>query len=195
MTWRFVAGIIGAAVGSVALVSAGWWAGEQGQLDSTVPDAVAAGFAYDMATHHMQAVELAELVTERTRDPEIRVLARDVALTQQAQIGQMRGWLDAWGLPPTSTAPAMEWMAMDGPMPGLATEDELASLRAAEGVDADRLFLELLIEHHQGGLHMAEVASASTSIPYVADAATSMALAQRSEIEALQQKLDELGPT
>src|SRR5918992_1175568 len=69
-----------------------------------------AGFARDMMVHHAQAVEMAEIVRDKTESEEIRTLAADIALTQQAQIGQMQGWLQVWDLPPTGTVPAMSWM-------------------------------------------------------------------------------------
>lgn len=150
-----------------------------------VVGSVDAGFAYDMSRHHSQAVELAELATQRTTDPAVRTLARDVALTQQSQVGQMRGWLDAWGLPATTTEEPMAWMGMAGPMPGLASVDEVDALTASSGTDADRLFLELLIRHHQGGIEMAAVAADEATEPYVAALAESMVAAQTAEIEAM----------
>jgi uncharacterized protein (DUF305 family) len=83
-----------------------------------------------MMVHHAQAVEMAEIVRDRTEDPQIRILASDIALTQQAQIGQMQGWLEVWGLPLTGTQKPMAWMGspMDGPMPGMATPEEIDRL-------------------------------------------------------------------
>lgn len=150
-----------------------------------VAGSVDAGFAYDMSRHHAQAVELAELATDRTTDPAVRTLARDVALTQQSQIGQMRGWLDAWGLPATTTEEPMAWMGMAGPMPGLASVDEVDELRASSGIDADRLFLDLLIRHHRGGVEMAMPAAEQATEPYVVALAESMVAAQTAEIEAM----------
>jgi uncharacterized protein (DUF305 family) len=57
-----------------------------------------AGFARDMTVHHAQAVEMSEIVRDRTESEQMRTLATDIALTQQAQIGRMGGWLDVWGL-------------------------------------------------------------------------------------------------
>ncbi|HMN29918.1 MAG TPA: DUF305 domain-containing protein, partial [Caldilineaceae bacterium] len=57
------------------------------------------GFARDMAMHHAQAVNLAMLLRDRSDDEEMRQLALDILLTQQAQIGMMQGWLAVWGLP------------------------------------------------------------------------------------------------
>lgn len=153
------------------------------------------GFARDMGIHHGQGVELAELVRDRTDDETIRRLAPDIALTQQSQIGQMRGWLDTWGRPPTSVEPPMQWMGHPAgqPMPGLATDEEIEALTAATGVEAETLFLELMIRHHQGGLHMAEAAAADASEPFVRALATGMIESQTAEIERMTDLLAERG--
>lgn len=187
--WAVVA--IAAAISAVALVLVGAWSASR-RDDPVEPSAVDTGFAYDMSNHHAQAVELAELVSERTEDPQVRVMARDVSLTQQAQIGQMRGWLDGWGAPATTTNPAMAWMGMSDPMPGMASDEEVRQLTAADGIEADRLFLELMIRHHQGGLHMAEAAAADAEVTYVRQGAESMMSAQRAEIDAMTQMLTEI---
>lgn len=86
-------------VSLAVIVLAAVWLGtlvRPGPPGDTSPEA---GFARDMLVHHAQAVEMAELVRFRTQDPVVRALATDIALTQQAQIGQVRGWLDVWGLP------------------------------------------------------------------------------------------------
>lgn len=84
-----------------------------------------------MADHHAQAVELSRIVLGRTGDPTIRTLATDILLTSRPQIGMMQGWLDVWGLPLAGWGPRMAWMghAMGGPMPGMATAEEIASPR------------------------------------------------------------------
>ena len=107
----------GAVLVAVAAVG-GWAARPDGPPADTSADV---GFARAMADHHAQAVEMAELVRFRTNDPEIRLLATDIVLTQQAQIGQMRGWLEAWGRPMTGRGDAMAWMGHGpGAMPGMA---------------------------------------------------------------------------
>jgi len=93
-------------------------------------DSAEAGFARDMIVHHGQAVQMAEIVRDRTQSDAIRLLAADISLTQQAQVGIMQGWLQVWGLPITGTEPAMAWMGhpTEGLMPGMASPDELDSL-------------------------------------------------------------------
>jgi len=125
-----------------------------------------AGFARDMATHHAQAVEMAFVVRDASQDRDLRALAYDIIVTQSAQRGVFMGWLQQWGLSQASAAPRMAWMpghasapvAPAGAAPlmhGMATDEELAQLRAATGSNAEGLFLQLMIRHHEGGLIMA----------------------------------------
>ena len=93
-------------------------------------DSAEAGFARDMIVHHAQAVQMAEIIRDKTKSDSMRLLALDISLTQQAQIGIMQGWLQVWGLRVTGLKPAMAWMGhpSDGLMPGMATPDELDRL-------------------------------------------------------------------
>lgn len=150
-----------------------------------------AGFARDMMMHHAQAVDMATLIRDRTEDPEMRQLALDIMLTQQAQIGQMQGWLAVWQYPIASTDPAMMWMDMPatGGMPGMATQAQLNELRDLQGVEADGLFLQLMIAHHRGGVLMGEAALERANSPEVRALAQSIVDAQTSEIAAMQDLL------
>ena len=84
---------------------------------------VEAGFARDMSVHHAQAVAMAEAIRDRTTDPDLKLLATDIALGQQGQIGRMSGWLDEWGLNQTSTATPMAWIRSDNLLAGPAGSD------------------------------------------------------------------------
>ena len=64
-------------------------------------DSVDAGFSRDMAVHHLQGVEMANIALDRSTDPEVRQLAFDISATQTNQVGRMQGWLVLWGLPLT----------------------------------------------------------------------------------------------
>ena len=166
-----------------------------------------AGFARDMQAHHGQAVELSRLVRDRTDDEEVRVVALDILLTQQNQIGQMTGWLETWGLPQSSGREPMAWMAGDhghggsgsdgatgfAAMPGWVSTEDLARLTAAEGEEAERLYLELMIPHHQGGVEMAEMALDQVQAPAVRDLAQAIVTSQEAEITVLESMLAERG--
>lgn len=139
-------------------------------------DSAEAGFARDMATHHAQAVEMAFVIRDATSDAALRALADDIIVTQSAQRGMFMAWLQMWGLPQAATGPRMAWMpsAHSGDasaiphahgagaaaglplMAGMATDAELDLLRLATGRNAEILFLQLMIRHHEGGILMAK---------------------------------------
>lgn len=169
----------------------GYWAGLN-QSSGPGEDSADVGFARDMMIHHAQAVNMATLIRERTDDVDLRQLALDIMLTQQAQIGQMQGWLTAWGYPIARTEPAMAWMGMpvSGLMPGMATPEQLNQLRSLEGRDAEALFLELMIHHHRSGVDMAEAAVNRASRPEVRALAQAMVEGQLSEIDFMQTLLE-----
>jgi len=147
-----------------------------------------AGFARDMAVHHAQAVEMAELVRFRTEDPAVRTLATDIALTQQSQIGQVRGWLEQWGLPFTRSGPAMAWMGhpATGAMPGMAAPAEVRAIAAASPARADVLFLRAMIPHHRAAVAMAEAVLGMTDRPEVRRLAAGIVAGQQSEIAVME---------
>lgn len=192
-----VAALVAAAAGlAVGLLVAG------GMLRTPAPAEGSAdvGFARDMQAHHAQAVEMAVLVRERSTDPELRQVALDIELSQQQQQGQMYGWLAVWGRGQTTAAAPMAWAGDhghgsatatddDAPMPGMATPEQLADLRAAEGSEAERLFLELMIAHHQGGVAMAKEALARAEHPAVLRLAQAVVDSQTAEIAVLEDLL------
>jgi uncharacterized protein (DUF305 family) len=159
-----------------------------------------AGFARDMATHHAQAVEMSFVIRDKSGDQELRVLAYDIIVTQSTQRGVFMGWLQEWGLPQASTRPRMAWMpghaqmtpaAGTGPvlMHGMATEAELQRLRAATGRDAEVLFLQLMIRHHEGGVLMARAVRDLSRRRDVVQMATSIDEGQRVEIATMTEML------
>ena len=170
---------------------AGCSAGATAALLVTRPpgeDSAEVGFARDMMVHHAQAVQMAEIVRDRTHSDAMRLLVLDISLTQQAQIGIMQGWLQAWGLPITGTEPAMSWMGhpMDGPMPGMASPEEIALLSKAPPEEVDRLFFRLMIAHHQAALPMAEAILERTDRPEIRQLAESIEASQRAEIQLME---------
>ena len=195
MTLRRVAVVLAVAVaviaGSVAATLV-WGAGPQRPADGSVD----VGFARDMSVHHAQAVGMAGLILDRTENDTIRTLASDIMLTQQAQIGQMHGWLDLWDQPKTTVGSRMAWMSQDGRgtegrMPGMATPEELDRLRGADGDEAERLFLELMIDHHSAGVTMAAAAAADASSSDVRRLAEAMVTGQQAEISVMAELLEE----
>lgn len=158
-------------------------------------DSAEAGFARDMIVHHAQAVEMSEIIRPKTENDRVRTLATDITLTQQAQIGQMQGWLNLWGLPVAGSEPAMTWMGMstEGRMPGMASQEEINRLRDLPPEEADRLFLQLMIPHHEAAIPMSDAVLERTSDPTVERLANAVVSSQEAEISIMQEMLRNMG--
>lgn len=166
-----------------------------------------AGFARDMAIHHSQAVEMAFIVRDASEDEQIRQLAYDIIVTQTAQRGIFMGWLQQWGLDQSSARPPMAWMADHphaaaatpvpgskyGAMPGMASEEELNRLRGLKGKDAEILFLQLMIRHHEGGVDMADGLLALGDREEVLTMARHISTGQAGEITLMTEMLEARG--
>jgi uncharacterized protein (DUF305 family) len=149
-------------------------------------------FARDMAAHHAQAVEMATIIRDRTANEELRYFTLDMILTQQAQIGQMQGWLAVWQQPLAVAEPPMDG---HGEQMGMATAEQINTLRTLPVDQAEERFLQLMIRHHQGALLMAEDVLVSTSRPEVVRLATAIKDGQNSEIRFMEKRLTERGAT
>lgn len=166
-----------------------------GSSGTKVPsaDSADAGFARDMAVHHQQAVEMSYIVRDRTDNVEVRRLAYDIAQTQANQRGMLLGWLDLWELPKVSSDAPMTWMGMgdmasgkDGAlMPGMATNTEMKKLNTLNGKQAEVFYLQLMTDHHKGGIHMAEGCVAKCTVGVEKKLAQGMVDAQQSEIQLM----------
>ncbi|MEU2284037.1 DUF305 domain-containing protein [Streptomyces sp. NPDC013178] len=175
-------------------------AGDNG-ADVPSADSADAGFARDMAVHHQQAVEMSYIVRDRTRDEDVRRLAYDIAQTQANQRGMLIGWLDLWGLPKVSSREPMAWMGMSGMasgedgalMPGMATDAEMKKLGTLNGKQAEVFFLQLMTDHHKGGIHMAEGCVAKCTVGVEKRLAQGMVEAQESELRLMADLLKERG--
>ncbi len=160
---------------------------------SPADDSAEAGFARDMTAHHAQAVAMGILAAKNGHSHEVRTIGEDVAMTQQGQIGIMSQWLRDWGLNLNGTAKPMAWMP-DGDkalingnlMPGMATQAEMEALQKATGKEFDRLFLDMMIKHHLGGVHMVDAVLADSTDPDVTWLAKGMKAGQTAEISDMQ---------
>ena len=153
------------------------------------------GFLHDMRDHHDQAVQMGYMyLALPDTDPALRTVARSIISGQSIDIGRMIQLLRSMNAPEASeTNEAMAWMGMPTPvdqMPGMATEAEIEELAASSGAAADQLFVELMSEHHRGGIHMAEVAAADAANEDVRSMAAAMAASQAEEIGELERLID-----
>ncbi|WP_344482935.1 DUF305 domain-containing protein [Nonomuraea monospora] len=178
--------------------------GRDGTPGDTSPEA---GFARDMATHHAQAVDMAFIVRDKGPAREIRSLAFDIINTQSNQRGMFQGWLQQWKLSQATDQRPMAWMsghghgatpaatpaATPGVMPGMASADELTKLKQARGTQAEVLFLQLMIRHHEGGVQMAEGLLKLSTRSEVVSMAQKIVDGQSGEIKLMTELLKQRG--
>ena len=173
----------------------GWFIGQR--EDTPGPASVDAGFYQDMIAHHDQARTMALIELERGVDATVRSFAQEIIIFQQYEIGLMDQSLAGWGLGRADREPeAMGWMGMPveyDAMPGLATQEQLAELRGSSGAEADKIFLELMAEHHRGGVHMASYAANRANDAGVRRLAARMARNQAVEVNEFSQTAARLG--
>jgi uncharacterized protein (DUF305 family) len=168
-------------------------------------------FLQHMLVHHAQAVEMVELLRTRAQDQRVRLLGERIALSQAGEMEQMQGWLTDRGLAledPGLHAEhgggghaghdghAMPAADLDRPiMPGMLSPAQMAALAAASGPAFDRLFLQGMIQHHQGALDMVDALLArrgAAEDPWLSDFASSVVADQSAEILRMQSVLSDL---
>jgi uncharacterized protein (DUF305 family) len=156
-----------------------------------------AAFMQRMIAHHRQALEMTALVPARAEGAIVERLAGRIEASQVAEIDQMRRWLEARGAPVPRPGGHDDHDAAEhgGAMPGMLTGEEMERLAAASGADFDRLFLTLMIRHHEGALAMVADLFATEGAgqePDVFRLASDVDADQRAEIARMQQVLTTL---
>ncbi|NMH95579.1 DUF305 domain-containing protein, partial [Pseudonocardia bannensis] len=166
-------------------------------------------FAGGMIVHHRQALEMSRLVPDRSTNPQVADLARRIEAAQGPEIATMGAMLERWGADEavhTDHDPmdhsgtdfeSMDHGAMDDMDhggadhggadhgDGMMTAEEMAQLDRSSGPEFDRLFLQLMIVHHEGAVRMAQTQIDQGSDPEARDLARAIIDAQRSEIDEM----------
>jgi uncharacterized protein (DUF305 family) len=153
------------------------------------------GFLHDMRAHHEQAVQLGYMyLALPDTDAGLRTVARSIVTGQNIDVGRMVQLLRDLGAPEAAeTDTAMAWMGMPTTvdlMPGMASEAQLDDFGATSGAAANEMFVELMTNHHLGGIHMAEAAAAEAEDADVRAMAAAIASSQADEIRELEQLVD-----
>lgn len=147
-------------------------------------------FAQGMIPHHEQAIAMSDvLLAKDDVDPRVVELAEAITAAQQPEIDRLHAMLEAWGADPGE---GMEHGGHGGHGSGMMSEADMDALEAASGADASRLFLEQMIEHHEGAVAMAETEVAEGVAPEAVEMAQQIIDAQRAEIDEMRELLAEL---
>ncbi|WP_375386784.1 DUF305 domain-containing protein [uncultured Amnibacterium sp.] len=149
-------------------------------------------FAQGMAMHHLQAIEMADvLLAKHGVDARVTSLAREIKAAQQPEIEEMNGWLSSWG-ETTVTASMGAGHAMSGMGDGMMSEADMTALKDASGSTASSLFLTQMVEHHRGAVAMARTEQAAGRDPRAVALADSIVTSQTAQIADMQQLLKRL---
>lgn len=194
---RLVLVVLGTAVVTGLFAGAAIWALGADDEPPAPMNGVDVGFLQDMLDHHEQALAISNLYLDNQPQGEAAPYAREVILFQTRDIGWMNDWLAEEGYTPGAPdRTAMVWMDEPTPvtqMPGMPTSERLQQLSDARGADADRLFFEIMSDHHLGGVHMADHAAANGAREEITAFAESVSRNQRIEVVEYQRAMERLG--
>lgn len=155
-------------------------------------------FATDMIQHHAQALSMVDLTVTRSLDPEVQQLAEDIRAAQGPEIETMSDWLQEWDeeVPATmrdhsNAGHDMEGMGdsmegMESDMPGMMSGDDFDELENASDAEFQALWLEMMVEHHEGAVEMAEAQQADGQYRPAVELAGTVVETQTAEIELMQ---------
>ncbi len=145
-------------------------------------------FARDMIVHHASAIEMAKLAEQRASNAQVKNLAQRIEQAQAPEIETMSGWLRSWNQPVPDVNAAMSGGGHGGghggSMGGMDPAD-MAKLTAAKGAEFDRMFLEMMTEHHQGAVDMAKTEQAKGKYVSAQQLAAEIVRSQTAEIEEM----------
>lgn len=150
------------------------------------------GFAQGMIPHHAQAIEMADMAVAANAGPQVLALAQRMKAAQNPEIQTMSTWLRQWNqtVPDVgegSMANGSHDMAdMDGMMmDGMMSKADMTRLAESKGAAFDRLWVELMIQHHEGAVRMAKDEVAGGKDPAARALAASIVISQETEIREM----------
>jgi len=189
-----------AIVAAAALVLGACSSHDSMSSTATIPEsagfnATDVAFAQGMIPHHAQAIEMADMVDGRTTNPDVVALATQIRGAQGPEIQTMTGWLNSWGQPIPSTdghgghdMSGMESMMMSGMM----SKADMDRLMKSKGSAFDRMWIEMMILHHEGAVEMARSELATGKDPAVKRLAQAVIDGQTAEIATMNSLLAKL---
>ncbi|MFC3897652.1 DUF305 domain-containing protein [Lentzea rhizosphaerae] len=193
-------GIAAAGAAVVALVagcSGNDMAGMNHSSSPTAPAATGSGqaagnnaddvtFAQGMVPHHQQALDMAKLVPSRSTNAKVLDLAKRIEGGQDPEIQKMNAWLKAWGAP--TSMPGMDHGSMPG-MSGMMSAEDMKMLEQSKGAAFDKMWLDMMIKHHEGAVAMAKTELQKGSNADAKKLAQDIIDAQQKEIAEMQDLL------
>ncbi|KUL46996.1 DUF305 domain-containing protein [Streptomyces regalis] len=150
-------------------------------------------FAQMMIPHHEQALEMAKLAGGRAADAEIKDIVAKIEKAQDPEIQTMKGWLGSWNKPTAmESMPGMNHSGMDMGGDGMMSDKDMDELKAMKGKEFDKMFAEMMIEHHNGAIAMAKDEQKKGKNAAAVKMAGAIVEGQSAEVKQLQSILDRL---
>lgn len=144
-------------------------------------------FAASMSQHHNQAVTMAELAEQQAGSAPVKELAGQIKAAQNPEIDRFAEWIRDWGERGGTMPPHGDGEEAHGP--GMMSHDDMAALEKASGARFDKLFLEMMIEHHQGAIEMARTEQRTGANPDAKALAAEIEKDQAAEITRMRNLL------
>ncbi len=194
--------VLVAALSTIAIAGCGTAAPSATSAPATAASSAAAqhndadvAFVQGMIPHHTQAVAMSQLVQGRASSPKVTALATQIEQAQGPEITQMQGFLQSWNVPaaPSGDMGGMSGMSGGGSaMPGMMSGQQMQQLGSADGAAFDRMFLQMMTEHHTGAITMAQTELRDGQNPDAKALAQKIIDAQQAEIATMKQLLTTL---
>jgi uncharacterized protein (DUF305 family) len=162
-------------------------------------------FATAMIPHHAQALAMVDVTRGRELSAPVQKLTEQIQAAQGPEIETMVDWLTGWDQPVPETmrdhANAEDPDGMGGhdmedmegetepDMPGMMTDEDLPDLEAAQGQAFEDMWLEMMIEHHEGAIEMAQKEQVDGAFQPAIDLAESIETSQQAEIDHMRELL------
>ena len=164
------------------------------QVSTTEHNDADVAFATDMLQHHAQALSMVDLTLDRTLDSDVQQLAEQIRDAQAPEIETFTDWLTEWDeeVPETmrdhsnaghETSDSIEGMGSD--MPGMMSGDDMQALQDAPGAGFQTMWLEMMIEHHEGAVAMAKAETEGGQHKPAIDLAENIIASQSQEIDTM----------
>jgi len=187
---RTVALAVTASVAALTLAACGdnSDSGTSSGTDTVGHNAADVSFSKEMIQHHRQAVEMASLAADHASSAQVKTLATKIKGAQDPEIETMSGWLTSWGekVPQDMTGMGHD---MSSSTPGMMTDADMGKLEKASGAMFDTMFLNMMVEHHEGAVDMAKAEKADGSYRPATELAADVVTAQSAEIKQMNKML------
>jgi uncharacterized protein (DUF305 family) len=199
-----VAALIGGGIGyaahgdntskqSSASTSATSLAGVADKANATGHNGADIMFAQQMMAHHSQAIDMAKMVSTQASSTKVKALASTIEAAQTPEINMMKAWLTDWNAPATGTSMnGMSGMDHGSNTPGMMSDSDMQKLSGLTGGAFDKMFLTMMIGHHNGAITMAKDEIASGQFGDALGLAASIQVTQQGQVKQMQDLLKQV---